>query len=409
MPAPPRDGRAALAVAALALLVRLLLAAPRLGATPADPDNYVPLAASLAAGQGLSFQGRPTAYRPPLYPLTLAPLVALLGTGPRFNAAALALNAALGAAAAALTHRAARRLGLAPAPAALAGLVVALDPVLAVQARSVMTETMTATLLAAACCAGSRPAFAGLALGLAALARPSVLPGAALAALAALTLPPGPPALRLRRAAALALGVALPLVPWALRNARALGEPVLTTTHGGYTLYLANNPEYYADVLHGPPGAVWSGPNQLRFFRRANAEGAGLPEPAADRLLRDRALRFIAAHPADFLRASAARLARFWALAPARGVYPDPLRLATALWTLPLWLLAARGAARRGVLAWPAALPAALVLGLSLVHAAYWTDLRMRAPIVPAIALLAARGASRRDATPVHPGETPGC
>ncbi len=42
-------------------------------------------------------------------------------------------------------------------------------------------------------------------------------------------------------------------------------EPIWTTTHGGYTLALANNRQYYADVLDGPPGAVWSGPNQAAW------------------------------------------------------------------------------------------------------------------------------------------------
>ena len=40
-----------------------------------DPDNYLPLARSLAAGDGFMLKGRPTAYRPPLYPLMLAPLI----------------------------------------------------------------------------------------------------------------------------------------------------------------------------------------------------------------------------------------------------------------------------------------------------------------------------------------------
>ncbi len=44
-----------------------------------DPDNYLPLAHSLASGQGLAIKGRPTAYRPPLYPLLLAPIVTLAG------------------------------------------------------------------------------------------------------------------------------------------------------------------------------------------------------------------------------------------------------------------------------------------------------------------------------------------
>ena len=38
-----------------------------------DPDNYLPLARSLVAGDGFTWKGRPTAYRPPLYPLLLAP------------------------------------------------------------------------------------------------------------------------------------------------------------------------------------------------------------------------------------------------------------------------------------------------------------------------------------------------
>ena len=46
-----------------------------------DPDNYLPLARSLAAGEGLSWDGRLTAYRPPLYPILLAPFVALPGDG----------------------------------------------------------------------------------------------------------------------------------------------------------------------------------------------------------------------------------------------------------------------------------------------------------------------------------------
>ena len=72
------------------------------------------------------------------------------------------------------------------------------------------------------------------------------------------------------------------LAPWALRNARALGEPVWTTTHGGYTLALANNPTYYDEVLDGPPGAVWSGPNQRRWWD-ADQPRDGRPDRAPGR------------------------------------------------------------------------------------------------------------------------------
>src|SRR5437868_6439791 len=44
-----------------------------------DPDNYLPLARSLALGEGFALNGRPTAYRPPLYPFWLAPILRALG------------------------------------------------------------------------------------------------------------------------------------------------------------------------------------------------------------------------------------------------------------------------------------------------------------------------------------------
>src|SRR5262249_22274687 len=58
-----------------------------------------------------------------------------------------------------------------------------------------------------------------------------------------------------------------------------------------------------------------------------------------------------------------------------------------------------------------------LVIGLTLVHAVFWTDLRMRAPIVPAIALIAAaahlpRGRLPRVEAgddPKSPGHPPAC
>ena len=47
------------------------------------------------------------------------------------------------------------------------------------------------------------------------------------------------------RGGLLALTIVIVLSPWMIRNLVVLGEPVWTTTHGGYTLALANNPVYY--------------------------------------------------------------------------------------------------------------------------------------------------------------------
>jgi len=119
-----------------------------------DPDNYLPLARSVASGDGLMLRGRPTAYRPPLYPMILAPLASL--TGDRPHTAVGLLHLLLGAATAGLTFRAAESLGLGTAQATAAGLIVAFDPVLAWQARFVMTETLAAFLFAASLAAFAR-------------------------------------------------------------------------------------------------------------------------------------------------------------------------------------------------------------------------------------------------------------
>ncbi len=57
----------------LAVLLRAAVMVRGSGAFD-DPDNYLPMARSLASGEGFSFKGHPTAYRPPLYPM-LVPAV----------------------------------------------------------------------------------------------------------------------------------------------------------------------------------------------------------------------------------------------------------------------------------------------------------------------------------------------
>ena len=388
--------RATAIVLAAALLARLAVLVPAARRPLDDPDNYRPLARSIAEGRGFSHRGRPTAYRPPLYPLALAPIEAIFGR--KADPAILSLHLVLGLATAGLTTVAARRLGLSERQATVAGLIVALDPVLVAQGRAVMTETLAALLVAwsLAMLSGRSRWLGGFALGLGVLCRPSLLPGACLVVLARAAAGAG--SARRRLAAALPMLVALGLtpLPWAARNWVALGVPVATTTHGGYTLALANNDYYYDDVLNGPPGAVWSGAGQRAWAVSISRATSGMGEPSADRWLSGSALRTIAARPRDFARASLARLGRFWGVVPSGSVYPGPLRWATAAWTIPLWGLVALGAGRRGAWRWPMVAAPMLIVGLSAVHAAYWTDLRMRAPAVPALALVASLGVTKK-------------
>src|SRR5690349_9739603 len=83
-------GRGLAAIVVLALLARWVVMVPHIGRLH-DPDHYLELARSLAEGKGFAWHGRPTAYRPPLYPMVLAPLVALLGRHLALGIAALHL------------------------------------------------------------------------------------------------------------------------------------------------------------------------------------------------------------------------------------------------------------------------------------------------------------------------------
>lgn len=365
-----------------------------------DPDNYLPLAHSIVSGEGFTWNGRPTAYRPPLYPVLLVPSVSLFGSHPVWGIALLHLG--LGAGTVWMTGAAAKGSGLSPLRSLLAALVTACDPVLVWQCRSVMTETPTAFFLAAGLAAllcrpdWSGPVLAGMALGLAALCRPSMLAGALLAVIAAALVKPGEGRTRLIRAGLLGATIVVVLSPWMIRNVILLGEPIWTTTHGGYTLALANNPVYYDDVLNGPSGRVWTGHDQWLWWDGVNKATSGMTEPQADRYMKQTVWHLIQQRPADFARASLARIGHFWSVAPAASVYSRGVRWATMAWTVPLWLAVFLGLPRRDLWSWPQITAPLAVIGLTLVHSLFWTDLRMRAPIVPAIALIAAGAALPR-------------
>ena len=345
-----------------------------------DPDNYLPMARSLASGEGFSFKGRPTAYRPPLYPLMLVPAVSSGALAPWVIGL---LHLGLGAGTVWMTAVAARGFGLSRRRSMAAALIAALDPVLAWQARSVMTETPAAFLVAAALAGLTRGGrrgqiLGGLGFGLAGLCRPSLLAGAALTVLAALFAPPGGFKERIGRSAVLAMTIALVLLPWMIRNLVVLGDPIWTTTHGGYTLALANNPVYYREILDGPPGRVWTGEDQWRWWDSVNRETAGMTEARADRYLQETVWRLARQRPRNFGRSVVARLGHFWSAAPAASVYPAAARWATMAWTVPLWMALWLGATRRLAWSWPRIAALMVVLGLTLVHALFWTDLRMR-------------------------------
>ena len=400
----------------------------RIGATIAwhddlqrDPDAYYGLAERLLEGHGfVAPDGRPTAYRPPLYPMLLATVL------PGGISAVAALQIVLGVGTVAVTVAAGQRAGLGRY-SLLAGLLIAVDPLLLRYTPQIMTE-VTCTFLAALLlwsavvmqqrlCDEStcrkRLCLAGLCLGvlfgLATLSRPTFWAWGALAGVAWLV---GNVRNRsqvqrpLLTAVFIATGVLIAIAPWAVRNAGVVGEPIVTTTHGGYTLLLANNPVYWKEVVLAPSRAVWSGESLDAWQRSVEDEMAadGIAyddEVARDRWMKAEAIEQIRQHPALFLRAGVYRLSRLWDVVPAEGV-AAPVRLTVAIFYLVTQVLALAGlywwglGVRRGdqsALALTAGV--LLIAAFTTVHFVYWTDARMRAPCLPAVALLAAFACSR--------------
>ena len=401
---------------AFALLARggVLVFVPR--ALSADPDGYRALAENLLQHGSLGHGKIPTAYRPPLYPLLLT-LGVLFGDASRVAIGLLHL--ALGVATVWLVCVLGRRWGLGNYSLVAAALV-ACDPILLAQSALVMTETLATFLavLSLVCLtsAAERPSApragaAGGCLALAVLCRPTFLVFTAVAALV-LPLVAGTRPARLKTLAAFVTAAAAVLAPWVVRNLIQFGRPILTTTHGGYTLLLANNPSFYDYLRRGARGSVWDADPFIAGWAQDVARCGCADEVRNDRLAYAQAWENIRRRPGMFCYSCPVRVGRLWALVPhevdtrdgPRGGWP---RSAVGLWYLVEFLLVAVGASAgwrlaaeqrsgRATAAWTSTWLWGLLLALSLtaVHSFYWTNMRMRAPLIPVVALAAAAGAA---------------
>jgi hypothetical protein len=214
----------------------------------------------------------------------------------------------------------------------------------------------------------------------------------------------------------LIVGIAVAtLVPWAIRNQNLFGRPIITTTHGGYTLLVANNPGFYEFLRSAPWGSTWDSREILEAWRsRRNVidtpDGQVLDEVANDQWAYRQAWTNIRREPLMFAYACVDRWGRLFGVMPHRSS-PDEstarrgLRHAIAIWYVLELLLAAAGAwyLGRGLFGAPWIWGTLLVLSFAAVHTLYWTDMRMRAPLVIVVVLLAAEGvtklASKRQAS----------
>ena len=413
----PLPRRLLVAVALLALFVRGGTLIILRDAMSDDPDSYRLIAENLFDEHRFAANDHPTAYRPPLYPLLLVPCVALSG---RVTAAIAVLHLALGVATVLFVFGLARRLRLSSG-IWIAAALVAVDPLLVFWSTQVMTETLAVLLavvgLAALTHVGQKPtprraAIAGACLSLAALCRPAFLVWFALAALAIALLPNA----ARRRAQLLGgfLAGLLVLVPWVVRNTLVFRQPIASTTHGGYTLLLANNPFFYEHLFEGKWDEVW---DAEAFFADQRSKFSS-PTTPEEELARDRreyaeALDHIREEPSTFAYACAVRLGRLWTPLPHGLPGETPrrrfARYAVALWYVGVYAMAGLGLwlIGRGLHQTPWVWSMLLLAALCAVHTVFWTDMRMRAPLMPVVALLAGRGfeglkSSRRRVQPVE-------
>ncbi len=407
--ARPRRGvrlREAIVVVLLALSARASVLVVMRTNLQADPDAYVAIARHLRQQGDFARGGRLTAYRPPLYPLLLA---AIGGDDSNWGPLRIAvLHAVLGAATVLLVFLMAADQGGRKTAWIAAGLV-AIDPLLLQQSTLVMTETL-AVLLAAATLyvfqrtePQSQTALANLArgacLGLAILCRPTFLVWCGLLTLPSLGRRPRP----LKGLAVMLVAAGVLLLPWTLRNWRHLGKPIFTTTHGGYTLWLANNPGFYDYLRQRDRPPQWDSA-QLDQVHLARLRELDFDEVRTDRFCYAQAWKTIQQRPGDFLWSIGVRVGRLWRLAPHAATRQESwpakaARYAVGLWYAALFLLAARGYWLRPDLRAgpPHATGLWLAISLTIVHAFFWSNLRMRAPVTPWIALWASVGKQTKD------------
>ncbi len=410
-PPTQTERRCLIALLVLAAVLRLGVICWKPESLAEDRDLYWGIANKLVTTHTFANPawGNRTAYRPPLYPLLLAGIL-WVGGGTKLLAV---VHIGLGLGTVWLTWRVARSLGLLSGALVAAGFV-AVNPLLIHMTALAMTETLCGFLLAALLCKvveRHRPDSAqwiGSLFGLSALCRPTVWSFAVLATAVIAIGRFRPSSLQTRRSLgatirswlAISIVVSVVIAPWVVRNRETTGDWIVTTTHGGYTLYLANNDAVYeAEVAH-PTEEPWD----------SRAWQQTLPQPGAgddldlevmrDRWMTQHAKEWIRQRPREFIELCWLRVKRFWSIFPGgtdAGSLPMIARWGIAVFFAVELLAAAIGLWRLRREEWAAWWPAVLlVVSFALVHVVYWSNLRMRAPVEPVLALLAARGFAGR-------------
>ncbi len=397
------------ALLAIGLLVRLagLAGTGELGIRIADEVHYHTLATSLVEGRGFAFEDGPTSLRPPLYPAFVASIWTLSGT--RSLQAVRAAQIGLSLLTVIVVFLLGRDLFGERAGLAAAALAC-FYPSLLISNYLLLTEVLFALLVVASAWAVVRlftggsllfAAAAGILLGLAALTRSVLYPFPLVLGLLVVAAMRG--SFRRRTAVALAMTAAFAIVlaPWAIRNTRLQGVPVLVDTMGGLNLRMGN-------YEHTPHDRMWAAVAQkgtrswIVGIPQEPPKGGAWTEGTKEQWARTLAVRFMLENPALTLWRSAIKFGDFWGLerdfiaGVQLGLYEPPGWLTTLLAvaitvSYPLVLFTAlAGVSRLSRADWPHRwLPLLLVLFVCLLHTIVFGHPRYRLPLMPLLCVYA--------------------
>lgn len=421
-------GKGLLLLGTVALAVRLACIAA-VGEATSGPVTYEhgEIAANLLAGRGFScrFLGSegPTSQQAPLYPVLLAGSYWLFGQTYHALLAMQLLQAVVGAATVLMTAR----IGWSlvpdkPAVGWLAAWLLALYPPHVYMVTHVQVATLATFLLTAAAmlAADTRLArswpgapLAGVACGLMLLVDPIM--ALAVPWLVLMRLPRGALAAGVQpwaQAAVLVGTCIIVLAPWIVRNYRVHGELVFVKSTLGYAFWQGNNPRSLGTdkvpqpaakrVLEGEHATLaetnrrlWAARHKTLYIDDVALTPADyrqlaqLSEPRRSAELGRRAMEFIRRDPAAYVRLCSNRLRFFLFADETNPKASHPLYRWSSLVWLVLASLGGLAAGRSWKRLWPLA---GIVATLVVFHTLVISSSRFRMPLEPLTLVWAAAG-----------------
>ena len=287
----------------LALLLRLLFVILR-PLDAGDSRGYEDIALNLLNGLGFSAN----LHWPPMYPVFLTGVYLIFGHS---FLAVRVIQAFLGAVTCLFVFFIGQRIFEDKKPALLGGLLTAVSPSLLASSSYILTETLTAFLLTAAVLLllkarieGRKKVWfiSGIVLGMATLTRPATLLFPLFLLAGFLIFSPGK-AKAVFFVAVFCLGMALPVLPWTLRNAFVFHRFIPVSVGSGFNLWVGSY-------------LPWNGDYNWKDLSDAEELTKGLTQVEADQKFFAEGVKNIKQHPGAYAMLCVKKLGRFWLQVP---------------------------------------------------------------------------------------------